>query len=71
MAAGDSNGHTNGAHHPQHKEPMKLKGVLKQFKSRDMTPIIGTEFQNANLAEWLTAPDSDDLLRDLAITSMF
>lgn len=51
------------------KEPLQLKGVLDQFKSFDVTPVIGKEFVDVNLAEWLTAPNSDDLIRDLAITS--
>lgn len=49
--------------------PLKLTGVLDQFKSFDVTPVIGKEFPEANLAEWLRAPDSDQLLKDLAITS--
>lgn len=49
--------------------PLKLKGLLDQYKSFDVTPVIGREFPDANLADWLRAPNSDDLLRDLAITS--
>ena len=52
-----------------HKEPLKLKGVLDQFESFDVTPVIGREFANVDLKEWLEAPNSDDLIRDLAITS--
>jgi hypothetical protein len=52
-----------------HKEPLKLSGALKDIKSFDVTPIIGHEFQDVNLKEWLRAPNSDELLRDLAITS--
>lgn len=51
------------------RKPLQLKGVLDQFKQFDVTPIIGREFVDANLAEWLRAPNSDDLIRDLAITS--
>ncbi|KAE8441366.1 hypothetical protein EG329_005469 [Mollisiaceae sp. DMI_Dod_QoI] len=53
---------------PQHKEPLKLSGALDHFQSFDVTPIIGKEFVGVNLAKWLRAPNSDDLLRDLAIT---
>lgn len=49
--------------------PLQLSGVLDQFKSFDVTPVIGKEFPEANLKEWLEAPNSDELLRDLAITS--
>lgn len=51
-----------------HKEPLKLSGVLDQFKYFDVTPVIGREFVGVDLAKWLRAPNSDELLRDLAIT---
>lgn len=52
-----------------HREPLKLSGALDRFESFDVTPIIGREFVDANLADILRAPNSDDLIRDLAITS--
>ncbi len=52
-----------------HKEPLVLSGILDQFESFDVTPVIGREFPTADLAKWLHAPNSDELLRDLAITS--
>jgi hypothetical protein len=54
----------------QHKEPLKLSGVLDHFESFDVTPTIGREFVGVNLAKWLRAPNSDELIRDLAIISM-
>ena len=56
-------------HHSSTHPPLQLKGALQQFKSFDVTPVIGKEFPEANLAEWLKAPNSDELIRDLAITS--
>lgn len=53
----------------QHKEPLKLIGILDQFEYFDVTPVIGREFAGVNLAKWLRAPNSDELIRDLAITS--
>lgn len=53
-----------------HKEPLKLSGALDQFKQFDVTPVIGKEFIDVDLAEWLRAPNSDELIRDLAITGM-
>lgn len=53
------------------KEPLQLKGVLDQYESFDVTPVIGKEFPSASLKEWLQAPNSDELLRDLAITGEF
>jgi hypothetical protein len=54
-----------------HKEPLVLKGVLDQFKSFDVTPVIGKEFPEVNLKSLLRAENSDELIRDLAITSKF
>lgn len=53
----------------QHKEPLVLSGVLDAFQSFDVTPVIGREFIGVDLAAWLKAPNSDELIRDLAITS--
>ncbi|KAK3290555.1 uncharacterized protein B0H64DRAFT_368645 [Chaetomium fimeti] len=50
------------------REPLKLSGALDAYESFDVTPVIGREFPKANLNEWLTAPNADELLRDLAIT---
>jgi hypothetical protein len=49
---------------------LKLSGALDKFEQFDVTPVIGREFVNVDLAEWLRAPNSDELLRDLAITSV-
>ncbi|KAK4442208.1 taurine dioxygenase [Podospora aff. communis PSN243] len=54
--------------HESHKEPLKLSGVLDQFTAFDVTPVIGREFVGVDLVKWLRAPNSDELLRDLAIT---
>lgn len=51
------------------REPLQLKGALDQYKSFDVTPVIGREFVDVNLKDWLRAPNSDELIRDLAITS--
>ncbi|TVY36704.1 Alpha-ketoglutarate-dependent taurine dioxygenase, partial [Lachnellula occidentalis] len=50
------------------RSPLKLSGALEQFDSRELTAVIGTEFKNVQLVDWLRAPNSDELLRDLAIT---
>ncbi|KAK4185758.1 putative taurine catabolism dioxygenase [Podospora australis] len=51
-----------------HVEPLTLKGVLDQFESFDVTPVIGREYSKVDLVTLLRAPNSDELLRDLAIT---
>ncbi|KAH7413606.1 hypothetical protein DE146DRAFT_707105 [Phaeosphaeria sp. MPI-PUGE-AT-0046c] len=53
------------------REALQLKGTLDQYESFDVTPIIGREFKDVNLKEWLRAENSDELLRDLAITIVF
>jgi hypothetical protein len=49
---------------------VKSTGVLDQYESFDVTPVIGREFPHANLVTWLKASNSDELLRELALTSM-
>lgn len=53
------------------REPLQLTGALNKYKSFDVTPVIGREFPEASLKEWLEAPNSDELLQDLATTSTF
>ena len=49
------------------KEPMKLTGALDKYEQFDMTPALGREFPAAKLAEWLAAPNADELIRELAV----
>ncbi len=51
------------------REPLKLAGVIEAWKHFDVTPVIGREFENVDLADVLKAENSDELIRDLAITS--
>lgn len=51
------------------RQPLKASGALDKYASEDVTPVIGTEFPEANLVEWLQSPNADELLRDLAIKS--
>lgn len=54
------------------KKPfLKSTGSLDGFKSKDVTPVIGTEFPETNIVnDIFGAENTDQLLRDLAITSM-
>jgi hypothetical protein len=45
--------------------PLKYSGSLDQYKSREVTPVIGREFQELQLSEILS---DDNKIRDLAIT---
>ena len=63
------NGNVNSdTERSQLDKPMTLNGHLEPYRSFKVTPVIGTEFPDANIAEWLRAEQSDELLRDLAVT---
>ena len=51
------------------KAPLKLSGAIESWKNFDVTPVIGREYADVDLAAVLKAENSDELLRDLAITS--
>ena len=55
----------------QFKKPLELSGALEKFAYFDVTPVIGREFKDVDVVAWLQAPNSDELIRDLAITSRF
>lgn len=56
---------------PTNSEPMKAAGLLDGLEQKVTVPAIGTEFLDIDLVEFMEAPNSDELLRDLAITSLF
>jgi len=50
------------------RTPLKPTGSLDSYEKVEVTPVIGTEFKgNVQLVDLLSAPNSDDLIRDLAI----
>ena len=51
--------------------PLQLSGALDQYEQNDLTPIIGTQFENINLAEILHSRECDQKIRDIAITSEY
>jgi hypothetical protein len=52
--------------------PLKSSGSLDKFEKFDVTPVIGTEFKGGvQLVDLLLAPNSDELIRDLAILGIF
>ncbi|GAA5852894.1 hypothetical protein JCM8547_004723 [Rhodosporidiobolus lusitaniae] len=49
--------------------PLEPTGILDQYKPKEVTPVIGTQFDSGvQLAELLEAENSDELFRELAIT---
>jgi hypothetical protein len=54
------------------RAPLKSSGNLDQFERFDVTSVIGTEFaRGVQVSGLLSAPNSDDLIRDLAILGIF
>lgn len=51
------------------KLPLINNGSLDNLEQFDVTPVIGTEFPEANLVDMLNAPNADELLTELALTS--
>ncbi|KAK4699884.1 hypothetical protein P7C70_g6375, partial [Phenoliferia sp. Uapishka_3] len=48
--------------------PLQPTGVLDKFEHADLTPVIGRQFRQVNLAkDLIDAENSDELLRELAI----
>lgn len=51
-------------------KPLSLSGALDKFQYEDTTPAIGREYLGVNIVDdLLNAENSDDVLRDVAITS--
>ena len=49
------------------RQPLRQTGVLDSHKSFEVTPIIGREYPELSLSSLLTAENSDDLIRELAV----
>lgn len=60
-------GHENAR--PRLLKPLSYSGSLDGFKQQDLTPVIGREFEGLQVTDLLKW--GDDMIRDLAITSMF
>lgn len=50
-------------------EPLEYTGLLDSYKHRDLTPVIGREYQGLQIVDLLKAENSRDLIRDVAVTS--
>jgi len=48
---------------------MRTVGLLDSYKRKLINPCIGIEFPDMDIVSLLSAPNSDALLRDVAITS--
>ena len=53
---------------PRLLKPLVYSGTLDTFKHRDVTPVIGREFEGLQVTDLLKL--GDDMIRDLAIMSL-
>jgi hypothetical protein len=50
------------------REPLKPTGALDKYDFFEVTPCIGRQYTNLSIRDLLNAPNSDELIRDFAIT---
>ena len=50
------------------REPLKPTGCLDKYNFFEVTPCIGREYTNLSIRDLLNAPNSDELIREFAIT---
>ena len=50
-----------------HKQPLQYSGSLDKYEHFEVTPVIGREYPKLAIKDLLDAPDSDTLIRDLAV----
>lgn len=53
---------------PRFVRPLEYAGLLDSYKQKDLTPVIGREYEGLQVEALLNAENSDDLIRDLAVT---
>ena len=52
------------------RKPVEVSGAIEHLRSEDLTPAIGREYYDVNIVDDLmSAENSDDRLRDLAVAS--
>jgi hypothetical protein len=51
------------------EQPLIYSGSLDKYEHFDVTPTIGREYPTLSLKELLDSPDSNTLIKDLAIVS--
>lgn len=56
---------------PRLSQPLQYSGSLDSYSYSDLTPVIGREYQDLQITDLLGSKDSDQLFRDLAVTSAY
>lgn len=59
---------SQNGHKPLQRARLRYSGSLDSFRAFDVTTVIGREFPELQLSDLLNADNSDEVLRDLAIT---
>lgn len=49
-------------------KPMVYSGLLDTYAHHDLTPVIGREYHGLQAVDLLKAANSDELIKDLAVT---
>ena len=49
-------------------EPLTYSGTLDHYSQRDLTPVIGREYEGLQVTDLLNASDRDQRIKDLAVT---
>ncbi|RAK83935.1 taurine catabolism dioxygenase [Aspergillus costaricaensis CBS 115574] len=53
---------------PRLSEPLQYSGLLDSYTQQDLTPVIGREYKGLQVADILKAENSDQIIKDLAVT---
>jgi hypothetical protein len=53
----------------QCRDSIKYSGSLDSYSQNDLTPVIGTEYEELQVADILESDQCDRLIKDLAVTS--
>ncbi|KAL4912435.1 hypothetical protein BDW62DRAFT_216318 [Aspergillus aurantiobrunneus] len=53
---------------PRVSPPLEYSGSLNAYERRDLTPVIGSEYQGLQVAHILQSPNHEHLIHDLAVT---
>src|SRR5277367_4690438 len=49
-------------------EPLQSTGALDKYTCFEVTPCVGRQYTNLSIRDLLNAPNSDELIREFAIT---
>lgn len=49
-------------------EPLTYSGTLDHYAHRDLTPVIGREYEGLQVTDLLPAPNRHQRIKDLAVT---